>query len=167
MRLIPLAAAFALSLWLPAASAAEATTAGVATPGLDLSVPQDGPVPTWGAGDPPGTWYGDTSGVPADEARAAAPVRRTAACPTAPDGSESTVTGSLTTGIGTSRAGTSRFNAASVNVCREYTTDSGRSGTMNLQINVAEGDGPGMYYRPHYGYGPMASPYFGGYGPAR
>ncbi|MBD9369756.1 hypothetical protein [Xanthomonas sp. XNM01] len=167
MRPIPLCAALALSLWLADASAMDATSPDAGT-GLDLSVPDDGARPTWGKGDPPGTWYGDTSGVPASEQkpRDVATVRR-AACPTAPDGSDSTVTGSLTTGIGTSRAGTSRWNAASVNVCKEYTTDSGRSGTMNLQINVAEGDGPGLYHGPYHGFGRMHGPYpyYRGVGP--
>lgn len=153
---------------LPAAALTCLSCLCLATPALaagegalDLSLPQAGQ--TRYGGDPPGTYYGDTSGVPVAPRDTAPAVRRTA-CPTSPDGEENAVTGSVSTGFGHSRLGNSRFNAASVNYCREYATDDGDSRTINLQLNVGEYDGPGYgpVYGPGYGPGPYGP---GPYGP--
>ena len=102
--------------------------------------------------DPPGTWYGDTSGDPALDARYE-PARYEPACPTAPDGSERSMTGSFTTGMGySSRGGSSTFNAANLNFCKGFVDDEGNVRTLNLNIDVEKYDGPG---------------YIGGYGPGR
>ena len=133
-----------LSLLLAAAPA----VAGDHATALDLDLPRQplftGAPPSSYQGDPPGTYYGDTSGDPA-------PVPRyEPACPTAPDGSERSMTGSFTTGIGySSRGGNSNFNAANLNFCKGFVGDDGDTRLLNLNINVERYDGPG---------------YFGGYG---
>lgn len=82
-------------------------------------------------------------------------------CPTAPDGNERAVTGSVTTGIGhSSRGGTSHYNAADINLCTERVNASGDFSTTNLHLSVGRSDGPGywpggMYGGPGY-YGPGA-----------
>ena len=112
---------------------------------LDLSLP-DEPASIYRQ-DPPGTWYGDTSGVPVAAAGESAPRRQ--ACPTTPDGEESAITGSVTTGMGySSRMGSSTFGAASVNYCKSYATEDGGERTINVQVNVGGYDGPGYYYEP-------------------
>ena len=92
---------------------------------------------------------------------AVAPGRRAArmagGCPTAADGSERGITGSVTTGIGhSSRGGTSHWNAADMNLCKERVNADGDVSTMNLNLRVGRYDGPGMY---HHGLHP------GGFGP--
>lgn len=85
-------------------------------------------------------------------------------CPTAPDGSERMVTGSVSTGVGySSRGGNSNWNAADINLCRESVGESGQANTMQLNLRVAQYDGPG-YPGGHYGGG--LGPYdgFGGFG---
>ena len=92
------AAIFACLCALPAVAAEDLST-------LDLSLPQASPY----RNDPPGTWYGDRSGVPATAAPAN-PARRPA-CPTGPDGEARAVTGSVSTGVGySSRLGSSTYN---------------------------------------------------------
>lgn len=127
---------------------------------LDLSVPEQ-PMFSDGAtspyrNDPPGTWYGDTSGVPPSEDeddRALA-----SRCPTAPDGSPRTVTGSVTTGFGwSSHGGNSRYNGLDLNFCKERSNDEGEDRSFNASIHIdqIEGDGYGGYYRGRPGpYGP-------------
>jgi hypothetical protein len=146
------------SLLLPVLLAALPATAGDNTIGgsatgdgataLDLGLPQQKlftGAPAY-QDDPPGTYYGDTTGDPA-------PVPRIEpACPTAPDGSERSMTGSFTTGIGySSRGGNSNFNAANLNFCKGYADDDGNVRTLNLNINVEKYDGPGGYYGDYYG----------------
>jgi hypothetical protein len=100
--------------------------------------------------DPPGTYYGDTSGKPAfsglDEEVEA-------------DDGKAKVWGSFTTGIGHSKGyGTSHFNAAEINVSKSF-GDGERKNSVNLQINVEQGDGPafgGPAFGRHYPY-----PYYG------
>ena len=107
--------------------------------------------------DPPGTYYGDTSGKPASP---------TFAEKTEAGDGKARVWGSFTTGIGHSKGyGTSRFNAAEINVSKSF-GEGGRKNSINLQINVEQGDGPafggpafgGYYPYPYYGpginYGP-------------
>jgi hypothetical protein len=96
--------------------------------------------------DPPGTYYGDTSGKPAssglaEEAEAEA------------DDGKAKVWGSFTTGIGHTKGyGTSHFNAAEINVSKSF-GDGERKNSINLQINVEQGDGPasgGRYPYPYF-----------------
>ena len=53
------------------------------------------------------------------------------------------VIGSMTTGFGWSSQGTSRYNAATVNYCKEHVDEDGDSKVFNLQLNVDRFDGPG------------------------
>lgn len=129
---------------------------------LDLRVPEQSnpytaePSPPR---DPPGTYYGDTSGKPAWSGVAEAE---------AVDDGKAKVWGSFTAGIGHSKGyGTSHFNAAEINVSKSF-GDGERKNSINLQINVEQGDGPafgrpafgGNYPYPYYGrdthYGPPA-----------
>ena len=100
--------------------------------------------------DPPGTYYGDTSGKPASSGLAEAEVV---------DDGKAKVWGSFTTGIGHSKGyGTSHFNAAEVNVSKSF-GEGENSKTFNLQINVEQGDGP-AFGGPAFGrYSPY--PYYG------
>ncbi|HYM85782.1 MAG TPA: hypothetical protein VET30_03505 [Pseudoxanthomonas sp.] len=115
---------------------------------LDLRVPeQPNPYTTAEASpprDPPGTYYGDTSGRPS--------TRKDADAEAADDG-KAKVWGSFTTGIGHTKGyGTSHYNAAEVNVSKSF-GDGERPNNVNLQIRVEQGDGPA------FGRGPY--PYFG------
>ena len=125
---------------------------------LDLSLPQrpmfsaaqaDGTVASRYRNDPPGTYYGDTSGVPPvdDDAAVAA-----SACPTGPDGKPKPLTGSYTMGIGwASRGGNMHYNAADLNYCKQSYTDEGEPRTFNLDIHVGQYDGPAYidgFHRP-------------------
>lgn len=106
-----------------------------------------------------GEYTGPRTG-PSDVRAPRATARIRGGCPVAPDGSERSVTGSVTTGIGhSSRGGTSHWNAADINLCRERVNADGDISTTNLQLRVGRYDGPGypggMY---HGGFG------HGGYG---
>lgn len=140
-----------LTASLAASGAALAQSEDGAARSLDLSVPQ-APMqyrndPTYN-NDPPGTFYGDKSG----------PV------PRAPDGRIADVVddklqvhGAVAAGVGySSRGGNSNWQAATVNLTKNYTTDEGKTNTFGLNISVGQGEGPG-YYGPGYGgyyYGP-------------
>ena len=114
---------------------------------LDLSLPQS----SLYAKDPPGTWYGDTSGVPASVADGSA-----SRCPTAPDGTPTDVTGSFTTGMGySSRMGSSTYNAVDLNYCKSRIDDDGNESTFNVQLHVDQVDGDARRVR---GMGPMTPP---------
>jgi hypothetical protein len=113
---------------------------------LDLRVPEQANPYAAEPGpqrDPPGTYYGDTSGKPAasglaEEAEA--------------DDGKAKVWGSFTTGIGHSKGyGTSHFNAAEINVSKSF-GDGERKNSINLQINVEQGDGPAFGGRYRYPY---------------
>jgi hypothetical protein len=113
---------------------------------LDLRVPE-APVPTATPQprDPPGTYYGDTSGTPT---RPGQPETEGV------DDGKAKVWGSVTSGIGYSKGyGTSHYNAADLNVSKAF-GDGERPHTVNLQIHVEQGDGPG------FGDRYQASPYF-------
>lgn len=98
--------------------------------------------------DPPGTYYGDTSGKPASSGLAEET-----------DDGKAKVWGSFTLGIGHSKGyGTSHFNAAEINVGKSF-GDGERKNTLNLQINVEQGDGP-AFGGPAFG-GHYPSPYYG------
>ena len=131
MRLIAIPV-FALCLAAAPAFASDAAA-------LDLKLPEA--ASPYG-NDPPGTYYGDASGVPAPAASSRS-VRRTL-CPTSPDGSEAKVTGSVSTGMGySSHMGSSTFGGASLNYCDTYTTDSGDERTINMRLDMNTYDGPG------------------------
>ena len=127
------------------AMADEASTSDPASSAsaLDLSLPQ-----STGRNDPPGTWYGDTSG---SSGRATSLVRATTGCPTAPDGEQNPITGSVSAGMGHSRFGNSTFAATNINYCKQYNNDEGNSRTLNVNISVGRSEGPGlqMQGRPH------------------
>ena len=130
-------------LLLPASPAFAADGSAAA---LDLSLPQA--YRSAYRNDPPGTYYGDTTGVPpgADTT--------TAACPTAPDGSERALTGSATTGFGySSGLGSSRYNALHLNYCKASATEVGSERVFNVQVDVGNYDGPGMGRVPMVGPG--------------
>lgn len=119
---------------------------------LDLSLPQ---AASSYRGDPPGTWYGDTSGVPASQAQAPLRIRR--ACPTAPDGGATDLTGSVRAGVGySSRGGNSNWQGASLNYCKTYADGDGDERTVNMQLHVDQYDGPvmGPFRAPPMGPGP-------------
>ena len=117
---------------------------------LDLKLPQ----PALYGQDPPGTYYGDTSGRPAKSVSGVTTVARNACgTPLDEDDGKAAVHGTLTTGIGyTSGRGTSHWNAATVNLCKAYTTDEGKTGAFNFNIGVGQYDGPSL--GPSYYYGP-------------
>ncbi|MGY1457467.1 MULTISPECIES: hypothetical protein [unclassified Luteimonas] len=85
-------------------------------------------------------------------------------CPPAPDGSERSVTGSFSTGIGhSSRGGNSHWNAADINFCKEYAGSAGNVNTLNMRIHVGQYDGPGYFHGPgYYGTGPHGVKGLGG-----
>ena len=133
-------------LTIAPAMADEATTSEAAPNAstLDLSLPQS----TTGRNDPPGTWYGDTSGTSAKTNNL---VRISQGCPTSPDGEQNPVTGSVTMGMGHSRFGTSTFAATNLNYCKEYSNNNGSTRTINVNIDVSKSEGPDAFMRtrPH------------------
>ena len=143
--------------------------AGERTSALDLRLP-DGPMFADGSaspyrGDPPGAYYGDTTGVPPDPADTT--VSR---CPTAPDGTPRSVTGSFTTGIGwSSRGGNSHYNGTSVNYCKDGYDDEGNSRSVEMSIHLQQYDGPGHsgYYGGGSSGGPPPAPMRSRSGPPR
>jgi hypothetical protein len=135
---------------MPAAHAADSGTV------LDTKLPEEPLFASPYRNDPPGTWYGDKS-LPTDEATTA----QRSACPTAVDGSARPVTGAVTTGFGWSSRGSSRYNAATVNYCKERVDEDGDSKVFNLQLNVGQVDGLGAAVER----GPQMRP--GGPRPAR
>ncbi len=122
-----------------------------ASDALDLRVPEQ-PNPyaaeTGARQDPPGTYYGDTSGKPS----------RGASDETAEaDDGKAKVWGSFTTGIGHTKGyGTSHYNAAEVNVSKSLGENGNR---VNMTLRVEKSDGPGFggrypYYEPDMGFPP-------------
>jgi opacity protein-like surface antigen len=133
-----------LCVAMVAASSAAAQSAD--TP-LDLSVPAPAAAPAAtdvaAKSDPPGTYYGDTSGKPS---------RRAWDEPAVEDDGKAKVWGSFTAGIGHTKGyGTSHYNAAEVNVSKSF-GEGERPNAFNLQIRVEQGDGPGFggYYPDPY-----------------
>jgi len=139
---------------------------------VDLSLPAQ-PMFTGEAAFGGGEYAGPRTDTPEYRARYGDDLVRRGGCPTAPDGSERTVTGSVTTGIGySSRGGNSNFSAADISLCKETVSDAGNLNTMQLNLRVAQFDGPGYYgrgfgpYGGHGGYGGSgAGTYFDGFGP--
>lgn len=142
------------ALFLASGAALAQSEGADAAKSLDLSVPQ-APIqyrvdPGY-ANDPPGTFYGDKSG----------PV------PRAPDGRIADVVddklqvhGAVEAGVGySSRGGNSNWQAATINLSKNYTTDEGKTNRFGLNISVGQGEGPmfgpGYYGRGYYGPGPF------------
>lgn len=118
----------ALLLLLPVAGA---MADDAATP-LDLSLPRT----SLYAQDPPGTWYGDTSGVPASATPGTA-----SRCPTAADGSPADLTGSATVGYGwSSRGGSGQHQSVALNYCRDTYDDEGDRRLVNIHVDVSQSD---------------------------
>lgn len=114
---------------------------------LDLKLPQG----SLYSQDPPGTWYGDTSGTPVRQGKAMV-ARNACGTPLDEDDGKAKLHGSVATGIGyTEGRGNSHWNAVNLNLCKAYTTDEGNTGAFNLNIGVGQYDGPG--YGPGYGGG--------------
>ena len=143
MRLTAAVLACLCATALPAAFADELAALDLVLPKTAISTP---------AADPPGTWYGDRSGVPAAVAPASSTRTRVhprLGCPTSPDGGERAVTGSFTTGVGySSDLGSSTYNGANLGYCKTYTDGDGDERTINLQMHVDRFDGPDMRYGP-------------------
>jgi hypothetical protein len=126
---------------------------------VDLSLPSQ-PMFTGEAAFGGGEYTGPRTDTPEYRGLYGDELVRRGGCPTGPDGSERTVTGSVTTGIGySSRGGNSNFNAADISLCKETVSDAGNINTMQLNLRVAQFDGPGYYGR---GFGPYGG--YGGYG---
>lgn len=140
--------------------AASHATAQAADQPLDLRVPEQPNPYAAEPGpqrDPPGTYYGDTSGKPAfpgldGEVEA--------------DDGKARVWGSFATGIGHTKGyGTSHFSAAEINVSKSF-GEGERKNSVNLQINVEQGDGPafggpafgGRYPYPYSGHDTQYGP---------
>ncbi|WDS35080.1 hypothetical protein [Pseudoxanthomonas sp.] len=104
-----------------------------------------------GDGDPPGTYYGDHSGpAPADKDKPRSEL----------DDGKAHLHGSFTTGMGYSKGyGSSTYNAADINISKAFTSDSGRTSVMSMDIHVSKSDGPGYGYGGYrgYGYGPRSA----------
>jgi len=121
----------------------------IAGQALDLSLP-DSPYRK----DPPGTYYGDTSGVPLAEPLRG-PDRRTR-CPTGADGQPQALSGSVAAGVGySSQLGNSHWNAARLDYCRQSFGEDGQPRSFNLQLEVGRHEGPG--YGPGL-HGPRLHP---------
>ena len=136
MRLIAIPV-FALCLAAAPAFASDAAA-------LDLKLPEA--ASPYG-NDPPGTYYGDASGVPAPAASSRS-VRRTL-CPASPDGSEAKVTGSVSTGVGySSRLGSSTYTGAGLGYCKSWVDADGDERTFQMQMHMDRYDGPGTRHAP-------------------
>lgn len=131
------ARAFVFPLLLAAGSA----SAQQAVAPLDLSVPER-PVTAVAPGyqaDPPGKYYGDTSGKPATGKDSTAAIPRR--CPQDDDGDG--LSGSVAAGVGYSkRGGNSNWQAATVNYCKSYFDDDGDERAVNISISTGNYDGP-------------------------
>jgi hypothetical protein len=153
---------------VPLLFAAAVASASDGSAGLDLGLPQARLFTAEAALDtPPGVPDNDYDRVLRERDQAQHAVAGdTSSCPQAADGSERAITGSFTTGIGhSSRGGNSHWNAAEINLCKEYVSRAGNVNTLNMSIHVGQYDGPGYFHGPGYGPG-LRGPGFGpGYGP--
>jgi hypothetical protein len=113
---------------------------------LDLALPQASIY----RNDPPGTWYGDRSGVPMPPPAASdVAIARRTACPTGADGQERPLTGAVTAGVGySSNFGSSNYTAADLAYCKRLIGDDGSEGAVRLQMHVDRFDGPLPAYGP-------------------
>ncbi|GGK06928.1 hypothetical protein GCM10011394_15130 [Luteimonas terricola] len=135
-------------------SPAIASASGDAT-ALDLDLPRSPLFTSAAPFDAPGVPDTDYERVLRErELARRGDVAAASSCPPAADGSERGVTGSFTTGIGhSSRGGNSHWNAADINLCKEYVSNAGNVNTMNMRIHVGQYDGPGYFHGPGSGYG--------------
>lgn len=104
---------------------------------LDLSLPK---ATSGYRNDPPGAWYGDTSGVPASAAsKEDKQVAREDQC-------EGKLHGSVAAGIGySSRGGNSNWQAVNLNSCKTYYNDEGEAREVGVSISVGQSDGNGWH----------------------
>lgn len=131
-----------LALLLLAATGHASASEGEAAGALDLSLPRTSAF----ASDPPGTWYGDTGGVPASEAMPG-------------DGCDGELHGSMTAGIGySSRGGNSNYQAVNLNTCKRYTSRNGKERQVAVSVSVGQGSGPAMYHDPMFHGGGFGAP---------
>ena len=129
----------------------------------DLSLPSQ-PMFTGAHAFGDGEYTGPRTGTPEYRRAHGDALARHGGCPTAPDGSQRAMTGSVTTGIGySSRGGNSHWNAADIHFCKERVSDAGNLNTVQLNLRVGQFDGPG-YPGGYYGggYGPYGG--YDGYG---
>lgn len=99
---------------------------------LDLSLPKSTSTSTWSQP------YDGSMARVADTS----PIIARSGCPTVADGSQSALTGSVTTGFGySSRFGSGTFSAARLNYCKSYSNDDGDQGSFNVQLQVGTQDG--------------------------
>ena len=104
---------------------------------LDLSLPKSA---TDYAKAPPGTWYGDTSGVPATAGDDAQATPRDERC-------QGELHGSIAAGMGYSRrGGNSNWQALNLNSCKTYYNDDGDAREVGISISVGQYDGPDGRY---------------------
>lgn len=124
-----------------------ASTAGSASE-LDLALPKSSTYRYHN--DPPGTWYGDTSRVPATKSDQQASVREER-CNGQPHGT-------VAAGVGySSRGGNSNWQAFNVNSCKTYYNDEGEAREIGVSISVGQYDGPDGY-RGGRAAAPMGGP---------
>ncbi len=155
-------------LLLPLLLAAGVAAASEDARGLDLDLPQ-APLFTGAktVDAPPGAPDTDYDRVLREREQARHDeVTTVSNCPPAADGSERGITGSFTTGIGhSSRGGNSHWNAADINLCKEYVSSAGDVNTLNMRIRVGQYDGPGYFHGPGYFDGGYGHGPYGGHGP--
>jgi hypothetical protein len=135
-------ALFLACLLMGSACLARAGQDPATAPGLKLTPP---PVALqFGRNDPPGTWYGDTSGLPVEPDRPQGDGAYPQRCPPGPDGLPKAVSGSISAGMGhASGLGSSRWTAGQVDYCKDYVTRAGKRGAVNLQLELGRHQGPG------------------------
>lgn len=103
---------------------------------LDLALPKSATYQYHN--DPPGTWYGDTSRVPATKTEPQASAREER-CNGEPHGT-------VAAGVGySSRGGNSNWQAFNVNSCKTYYNDEGKAREVGVSISVGQYDGPDGY----------------------
>ena len=116
---------------------------------LDLSLPAS-------AGshrnDPPGTWYGDTSGVPASAQKRSRALTREEQC-------QGELHGSVAAGVGySSRGGNSNWQAMNLHSCKTYYNDEGEAREVGVSISVGQFDGPDRLHDGRRFGPPMGAP---------
>lgn len=150
MKLLPFLFA---SLLIAAPACAAQTSDGASTSPsaseLDLALPKSSTYQYHN--DPPGTWYGDTSRVPAAAAAAQASARE--------ERCKGELHGTVAAGVGySSRAGNSNWQAFNVNSCKTYYNDEGEAREIGVSISVGQYDGPDGRYGGRASPPPMRGP---------
>lgn len=136
----------------PETSAATAPTNATSTSNLDLTPPEL-PIqyradPTASNTVPPGTYYGDTSGITAaitDKRNIGLVGQHTC---------EGKLSGAVSTGVGyTNRGGNNHWQAANLNTCKTYYDDAGAAHRVGISLSVGQTKGPHYYslwfHKPH------------------